>query len=497
MNKRWEENKHLIEQLERSIERKIAKIDELDYEAPVGKAKIEDLNDEITDLEKEIANLQRSFEDLVMEAKEDLKRLYLDESDKRDWSVAWSGGKDSTCVMGLVVSMIEELPEDQRWRKVHAVMSDTMMENPNLEAYMHEQVDLLKAYVKRKNLPITAQIVTRPIEQAYFYLVLGKGYFLPQNNGTGRWCTARLKIRPQKAAMKEINPSFILMGVRLSESAKRKASIKTWAREDKLSEKIGEHAEIKSSKTFMPIVDFTIEDVWRYLQRERLGWSSTHKVRTLYREATGECGFTNPKAAEVKASTAESCGARFGCWNCPVILKDKSTEEMAKSNDWMRPLIEWRFLQLKVMGDYKPERPEGQSKKERGEVLRVWERIGAEIKRITKSGHKMDGKRMTDRKTGEYRDDQGTVTIEARKYLFSALVETEEDVNALRVSQGLEPIELISEEEARLVVGRWEEDEKERPWLKTNVQGLPIDRLDELIALGERETARIQASADS
>ncbi|WP_079516546.1 phosphoadenosine phosphosulfate reductase domain-containing protein [Rossellomorea marisflavi] len=497
MNPRWESNKRLIEQLERSMDRKREQVVSLDRSDAIQKAKVDDLLDEINDLYKEIENLKRPFKELVKEALEDLRRLYLDESDKRDWSVAWSGGKDSTCVMGLVVAMLEGLAPEERWRKVHAVMSDTMMENPNLESYMHEQVDLLKSYAERKDLPVTAQIVTRPVDQSYFYLVLGRGYFLPQNNGAGRWCTARLKIRPQKAAMKAIDPSFILMGVRLSESAKRKASIKTWSREDKLSEKIGEHAEIKSSKTFMPIVDFTIEDVWMYLQRERLGWSSTHKVRTLYREATGECGFTNPKGTEAKASTSESCGARFGCWNCPVILKDKSTEEMSKSNDWMKPLIEWRFLQLKVMGDYKPDRPEGQSKKERGEVLRVWERIGQEIKLITKSGHKMNGTRMVDRKTGEPRDDQGTVTIEARQYLFEKLIETEQDVNALRVSQGLEPIELISEQEARLIVDRWDEDAEQRPWLKTNIRGTSVYRIEELLALGRRETARIQTSSDS
>lgn len=492
INKRWEANLPIIEQIEGAIETKTKKLRELE-----ATERAEELQQEIEDLRKEVEGLKKPFEQLLEETLEDMTRLYLDESDKRDWSVAWSGGKDSTTVMGLVVKMIESLPPEKRWRKVHAVMSDTKIENPNLEEYMHEQVDLLNKYAKKKDLPVTAQIVSRPVDRSFFYLVLGKGYFLPQNNGSGRWCTSRLKIRPQSAAMKAINPSFILMGVRLSESAKRKASIKQWSRDDKLSEKIGEHTDIKKSKTFMPIVDFTIEDVWRYLQTQSLGWSSTHKVRTLYREATGECGFTNPKKTEAKATVSESCGARFGCWNCPVILKDKSTEEMSKSNDWMKPLIDWRFLQLKVMGDYKPERPPGQSRKTRGEVLRLWERIGREIKLVTKSGHKMDGKRMLDRKTGEPRDDQGTLTIEARRYLFDRLIDTERKVNELRAQQGLKPIELISREEIRLIKERWTEDERDRPWLITNVRGIPIARLDELLALGERETERIQTSTGS
>lgn len=472
MNPRWKNNEAIIAQLEREI------------------VKWED--EELTvDLEREIANLKKPFEQLVSEAKDDLRTVYLDDTDKRPWAVAWSGGKDSTCVMGLVVKMLEELPAELRTRRVYAVMSDTMMENPNLEEYMREQVFLLNEYAKEQGLPIEAQTVVRPNEHSYFYLVLGKGYFLPQNNGTGRWCTDRLKIQPQNKALREIDPSFILMGVRLSESVKRKSSIKKWRGEvTRVGTKIGEHVDLKQSNTFMPIVDFTVEDVWQYLQRERLGWSSTHKVRTLYREATGECGFTNPKKTEAKASVSESCGARFGCWNCPVVLKDRSTEEMSKSNPWMAPLLEWRMLQLKVMGDYKPDRPAGQRRKARSADLRMWESIGAEIRKVTKSGHKMDGKRMLDRKTGEPRDDQGTLTIEARRYLLDHLLETERKVNELRAKEGLAPISLISEEEVVLIRARWEEDRKERPWLITNVNGFPITKIDELIAEGERLTGR-------
>src|SRR5690606_20061864 len=326
-------------------ERNKTKIDEIGKDesltVEVREAKVLDLKELNDDLQNEINNMKKSFEELVEEARQDLLTLYLDEEDKRDWAVAWSGGKDSTVVMGLVVSMIESLPPEKRTRKVHAVMSDTKMENPNLESYMHEQVELLNKYATEKDLPVTARIVSRSLENSYFYLVLGKGYFLPQNNGTGRWCTSRLKIRPQNVELRKIDPSYILLGTRLSESAKRKASIKRWRNDEGLSLKIGEHAEIKTSYTFMPIVDFTIEDIWEYLQKERLGWSSTHKVRTLYRDATGECGFTNPRKTEKKATILESCGARFGCWTCPVILKDKSTEEMAKSHPWQQPLSEW------------------------------------------------------------------------------------------------------------------------------------------------------------
>lgn len=420
------------------------------------------------------------FDALINYSMEDITKLYLDENDKRDWVVAWSGGKDSSCLLGMVVAALESLPVEERKRKIWAIMSDTQMENPNLDFYMKDQVNKINEFAKKNNLPLSGEIVKRIPEHSYFYLVLGKGYFLPQNNGKGRWCTQRLKILPQDKRIREIDPSYILLGVRTGESSKRKESIEKWSNKNDLSYKIGEHVHIKSSKTFMPIVDFSIEDVWGYLQQKSLPWSSTHMVRKLYRDATGECGFTNPKKTEKKSSTLESCGARFGCWTCPVILKDRSTEEMSKNNSWMKPLSEFRMMQLRVMGDYKPTRPKNQSRKDRSKILRAFEGINNQIKQVTKSGYKMNGKRMIDKK-GKERDDQGTVTIEARKFLFEELMKTQSEVNELRLSSGINPIELISEEEVKMIKKRWQEDEIEKPWLITNAQGINIKKLEELI----------------
>ena len=47
------------------------------------------------------------------EAKQDLREMYLDDEDDKDWSLAWSGGKDSTTVAGLVIDMLSNLPSEQ------------------------------------------------------------------------------------------------------------------------------------------------------------------------------------------------------------------------------------------------------------------------------------------------------------------------------------------------------------------------------------------------
>lgn len=373
--------------------------------------------------------------------------------------------------------MLLELDESQWKRKIHFVMSDTMVENPNLDIYMRSQVDKLSEFVKEKGLPVTVNLVHRPIEQGYFFLILGRGYFLPLNNGQGRWCTDRLKLKPQNEWLKEIKPIYQLTGVRLSESAKRKASIEKWTVDSRLSKKVG---GTEKHRTFMAIVDFTIEDVWEYLQRERLAWSSTHDVRTLYREATGECGFTNPKGVEAKVSQLESCGARFGCWVCPVVMKDKSTEAMSKHNEWMKPLTDYRLMQFKVMGAYVPKKKEGQSRKERSENLVKIKEINSKIKAITKSGFKRNGKKMM--RNGEWDKLSGTTTVQARKWLLEKLMETQEKVNKGRVDKGLFPIELISQVEIDAIKEQWIKDYDETPHLITNSNGIHINELDNLIA---------------
>ncbi|WP_182006255.1 phosphoadenosine phosphosulfate reductase domain-containing protein [Priestia aryabhattai] len=422
--------------------------------------------------------LELTYDEKLKIAIEDLTTMYLNEEDDRDWALAWSGGKDSTTVMGMVDKMLQSLPPEKRKRTIHAVMSDTIVENPVLEEYMRDQLNKLDKYVKEKDLPITVELVHRQEKHSYFYLILGRGYFLPQNNGQGRWCTDRLKLQPQNNKLKDINPSYILVGTRLSESEKRKQSIEKWTAKNDLSYKIGDHASLSNSKTFMPIIDFDIEDVWRYLQQERLGWSSTHQVRKLYKDATGECGFSNPKATQ---KAAEGCGARFGCWTCPVILNDRSTEQMSITHDWMNPLVRWRELQMLVFGEYVPPKPKDQKRKERSAILKVCREINKEIKKVTKSGHKRNGNRMVDKTTGELRNDQGTFTVEAREFLFNELIKTQNDVNKIRIDQGLEPITLIHNKEIEMIKEQWEVDRKTTPWLVSNVNGKTIDDLKVLI----------------
>jgi hypothetical protein len=160
----------------------------------------------------------------------------------------------------------------------------------------------------------------------------------------------------------------------------------------------------------------------------------------------------------------------------------------------MEPLTEWRETQVKVYGSYKPAKPKGQSRADRSKALRKAEAISEQINVITKSGYNRAGKRMN--------DGQGTFTVEARKWLFERLIDTQNLVNRLRAYDGLAPISLISDEEVRLIMATWAEDERDYPHLVTNAAGKPISKLldltegiiaDELVAdyVARREAAKV------
>lgn len=418
------------------------------------------------------------YQEKMDAAKADLKTLYLNSEDKGTWAVAWSGGKDSTCVLKLITEVVMALPVEQRQRHVYVVMSDTVVENPELDLYMREQQQLFNQWATKNKAPFSAHIVERPVEKGYFFCLLGKGHPLPSQSI--RWCTDRLKIKPQDNFFLEITPTYVLSGVRRSESQTRERKIDRYSIEEKVA--LYEHSKLTplGTKVFMPIINFDVEDVWRSLREPTL-WGSTEDIRRIYKDATGECGFSNPKGTEEKG--VEVCGARFGCWTCPVVVKDKSTEQMAKIHDWMLPLTEWRKLHMQVHGRYKPTRYEGQVRKDRSLTIKKFKAIQYAILRMTKAGFGRRGK--------EYNLGAGTLSLEARIFLTKELLKTIEKVNTMRMTQGLEPLEIIRDDEYQAICKQQQEDLLEREWLHQNKMKIPFDRKMLFENMDERETADI------
>ncbi|PWK05070.1 phosphoadenosine phosphosulfate reductase family protein [Tumebacillus permanentifrigoris] len=367
----------------------------------------------------------------VRAAVDEIKELYLDRTTPGPWAVACSFGKDSTTVLSLVCRAIQEIPVDGRWREVYVVTSDTKIENPEMEFYAHNQSRLVNEWAKENAIPITSRIVSRELKRSFWVVHLGKGYPLP-GNGRDRTCTHQLKIEPQNNFLQELKPALLLLGSRDDESSRRARTIAKY--EDEKASRFGESPYQKGIKFYTPIRTVTTEEIWEFLQAP-LPWGSSIEIRRLYREATGECGLINPAGA-TKARNA--CGARFGCWVCPPLQRDKSTENMALIHEWLHPLTEFRK-----------------------ELKEAW-----------------DGKKNPQNRSGFMRNQkllkpgQGCITIPTRKHLFQRLMEVQEEVNDIREQDGLDPLVLIDDEEIETIQAQWVEDEQDRPWL---MAAMPVD----------------------
>lgn len=202
---------------------------------------------------------------------------------------------------------------------------------------------------------MTAHSLSPILSDTFWVNLIGRGY--PAPNNAFRWCTERLKINPSNrfilekvAAHGEV---ILVLGSRRDESATRnqvldmhKVTGMTLAR----------HGQLPGAWVYMPIEQFTTDDIWTYLMQVDSPWGGDNmQLASLYQSAQdGEC----PLVVDDKTS---SCGnSRFGCWVCTVVNKDKSMEAMIDSGEeWMVPLLDYRdWLSSTQNPDIKPEQRE-------------------------------------------------------------------------------------------------------------------------------------------
>lgn len=284
------------------------------------------------------------------EIKQEMKMVYL--HDKRPWMIGYSGGKDSTLLCQLVFEMIEELPPQQRWKKVYIVTSDTLVENPIVKAYMHKMSRSINEASKQKQLNIEAHIIYPDVKDTFWTLVIGKGYPTPEPPGF-RWCTERLKINPSNAftlnTIKKDGEIVILLGVRKAESSARSRSISSREIEGKL---LTRHDQIPKAYVYSPLANVRNENVWEYLLAgdAMSPWNTDNKY--LFSLYQGEnLGEEDSVVGQVNKDNMKITGnSRFGCWICTMVKEDKSLKnfidhgatELIPLRDFRNWLVELR-----------------------------------------------------------------------------------------------------------------------------------------------------------
>lgn len=268
---------------------------------------------------------------------DELKEQYF--LDNRPWVVTYSGGKDSTTVLHLVITMLQELhAEGKDHKHVYVVSSDTKVEMPIIAKYTKTMLDNIDEFAKTSDLKLSCEKLEPQIKESFFSLMLGLGYPAPTNSF--RWCTERLKIKPAtdflKDLVKDHQSILMLLGVRTDESQARATSIEARVLNHR---GLSPHDSIPNAYVLSPIKYWSNEDVWTYLSKNPFPWGDHTYMMSLYDKGSGEgdCNIAlNPESP--------SCGkTRFGCWVCTVVEKDRSMEGMLRNGEeWMMPLWEYR-----------------------------------------------------------------------------------------------------------------------------------------------------------
>ncbi len=358
---------------------------------------------------------ENTLEELIDEIK------YVYQSDNRPWVIGYSGGKDSTTVVELVYKMLLSLPENERHKNVHIVSSDTLIENPLIKIYLSKMNNLLGVSARRDGLPIISKMVTPPPNNSFWANVIGRGFPTPRMNGTFRWCTDRLKIKPSADYIRNVireegQEAVVLLGVRKAESIARKRRIEGRELANRL---MNRHETIQDAYVYNPIVELTTEDVWDVLLKldgGRTPWGAdNNELVELYSGAdSGECPFATTHAG----GQTQSCGnSRFGCWVCPVVKEDKSLNGFIKSGHReLIPLANFRkwLMDIREIDRYREKR------RRNGTVYET--------------------------KTGEM--GYGPFTWEARQLILQNLIETQKKMG----------FELITKDELKAIDEIWDSE---------------------------------------
>jgi len=334
--------------------------------------------------------------------------------DHQDIGIAWSGGKDSTATLTMIIWLIEtgKIP---RPRSITVFLADTRQELPPLWHAAMQIVDELR------ERGIRVEIVMAPMDDRFMVYILGRGV-PPPNNNTLRWCTGQIKIEPMQAAIAARLDQYegnvlMITGVRQGESAIRDQRIEMSCGKDGAEcgqgwyQKVLPNAKGLAGRiaTLAPLLHWRVCHVWEWLKhwapRAEFGDWSTAMIADAY-----------------GGDEAEEINARTGCIGCPLAQEDKALDSVLK-------LPRWAYL-----APLKGIRP-------------LWRELREPQYRLKKAGIE----RLKDGSIGKNPQRMGPLTFEARLMGLARILAIQAEINASALALRRPEISLINaEEEARI-----------------------------------------------
>lgn len=233
-----------------------------------------------------------------------------------NWIINYSGGKDSSALVGFVLWAVQtgRVPNPQ---SITVLYADTRMEQPPL------YLTAMKLLDQVQKSGVSTRIVEPDMHKRFFVYMLGRGVAPPTN--MRRWCTRQLKAEPMASVAKEIednNGDFLnLTGVRQGESAARDQRISISCSRD--GGECGQGWFQQRKNSLAPLLHWRQCYVWKWLRGDEQPYKITRDIEAVY------------KADDV-------VDIRTGCIGCNIVDEDLALKYLVRLPEWeyLKPLLE-------------------------------------------------------------------------------------------------------------------------------------------------------------
>lgn len=336
----------------------------------------------------------------------------------RHWAAAWSGGKDSTTLITLLMYLLKtgRVPRPETLTVFYA---DTRQELLPLSLAAND------IRTELQELGVDVRTVMAPLDKRFLVYILGRGV-PPPNNNTLRWCTRQIKVDPMAAEIARLHDHaggkvLVLTGVRQGESAIRDGRISMSCSKDGAECGQGWYQETLPGQlcdTLAPLLHWRVCHVWEWLkhwapQAEFGDWSTQ-----LIADAYG-------------GDEAEEKNARTGCNGCPLTDKDTALDSLLKMPQWayLAPLKQLRPIYRELREPAVRLRKPG-------------------LEKLKSGGWAKNPQRM------------GPITLEGRRTALAQILDVQEQVNKAARRNGRPVLDILNaEEQARIeeliAAGTW------------------------------------------
>lgn len=335
-------------------------------------------------------------------------------ADHDHWGIAWSGGKDSSATLTLVIWLIDT-GRIKPPKTLTVFYADTRQELLPLASAASKIMDELE------ERGIRVEAVMAPMDKRFMVYILGRGV-PPPNNNTLRWCTRQIKIDPMTQALEkrlaDLDGNVLMItGVRQGESAIRDKRIEMSCGKDGAECGQGWYQKIlpeaKGLKgrlaTLAPLLHWRVCHVWEWLKHwaplVEFGDWSTATIADAY-----------------GGDEAEEINARTGCTACPLASEDKALDTILLNPAWayLAPLKRIRA---------------------------VWRELREPQHRLRKAGIE----RLKDGSIAANPQRMGPILLESRLMALERLLGIQAEINEAAERLGRPLVDMINaEEEARI-----------------------------------------------